>query len=962
MHKHLVRMIAVMFLLFWGTAGYAQTQQWQPLQETIHKSENDHRQYQGIKLANNMTVLLVSDEKATKSLAAVSIPVGSMENPDSQLGLAHYLEHMVLMGSARYPQSGGLSEFLQKHGGSYNASTASYRTAFYLEVENEALADATDRLADALAEPLLNPVNADRERNAVNAELTMARARDGMRVAQIRSETLNPAHPNARFSGGNLETLKDKPGSKLQTELVDFYQRYYSANLMKGVIYGNQPIDKLAQIAVDTFGRISDRKASVPAITVPAVTEKEKGIIIHYVPAQPQKALQLEFSIDNNSADFRSKTDEYLGYVIGNRSLNTLSDWLQTQGLAESISAGAAPMIDRNKGAFFIYVTLTDKGLEQRDQVVAAIFAYINLLKQKGIQKSYFDEIAKVLKLSFQYGSIVRDMNYIEWLSDAMLRVPVANVLNSGYVADNYNPKAIASRLAELTPENARIWYISPKEPHNKQAYFVQAPYQVDRITSQQQSKWQQLEEQMNFSLPVPNPYIPDDLKLIKAGKSQKHPEMILEQQNLRLFYMPSQYFADEPKASIVLDLRHAESLNSARKQVTSSLLDYLAGLSLDQLGYQASVAGMSISSGSSQGLQLGVSGYTQNLPQLLTSLISNYMAFTPTDSQLEQAKSWYREQIEVSNNGKAYEMAMQPLKRLSAVPYTEQSVRLKELETITVQDIVDYRHQMINNAALQMMIMGNLTEQQSKVIAESAHHQLANQGSHWWSGNKVVIDKNYPVNFQRAGSSTDGALAEVYIPTGYDRIEGYIYSSLLSNMLQPWFYEQLRTTEQLGYAVFAFNTSVGEQWGLGFLLQSNSKQPKYLNQRYLDFYQKAASKLKVMSQTDFEQYKNALINERQQPPQTFYGEVARFSGDFSRNNFSFDSRDKMLEVLKKTTQKQLINFYQDAVTKHHGLSLISQVIGKSANPDGYAKLKGWKTYHNVTELQKQLPVEVRAQ
>ncbi|MGV7962766.1 pitrilysin [Photorhabdus tasmaniensis] len=962
MHKHLVRMIAVMFLLFWGTAGYAQTQQWQPLQETIHKSENDHRQYQGIKLANNMTVLLVSDEKATKSLAAVSIPVGSMENPDSQLGLAHYLEHMVLMGSARYPQSGGLSEFLQKHGGSYNASTASYRTAFYLEVENEALADATDRLADALAEPLLNPVNADRERNAVNAELTMARARDGMRIAQIRSETLNPAHPNARFSGGNLETLKDKPGSKLQTELVDFYQRYYSANLMKGVIYGNQPIDKLAQIAVDTFGRISDRKASVPAITVPAVTEKEKGVIIHYVPAQPQKALQLEFSIDNNSTDFRSKTDEYLGYVIGNRSLNTLSDWLQTQGLAESISAGAAPMIDRNKGAFFIYVTLTDKGLEQRDQVVAAIFAYINLLKQKGIQKSYFDEIAKVLKLSFQYGSIVRDMNYIEWLSDAMLRVPVANVLNSGYVADNYNPKAIASRLAELTPENARIWYISPKEPHNKQAYFVQAPYQVDRITSQQQSKWQQLEEQMNFSLPAPNPYIPDDLKLIKAGKSQKHPEMILEQQNLRLFYMPSQYFADEPKASIVLDLRHAESPNSARKQVTSSLLDYLAGLSLDQLGYQASVAGMSISSGSSQGLQLGVSGYTQNLPQLLTSLISNYMAFTPTDSQLEQAKSWYREQIEVSNNGKAYEMAMQPLKRLSAVPYTEQSVRLKELETITIQDIVDYRHQMIKNAALQMMIMGNLTEQQSKVIAESAHHQLANQGSHWWSGNKVVIDKNYPVNFQRVGSSTDGALAEVYIPTGYDRIEGYIYSSLLSNMLQTWFYEQLRTTEQLGYAVFAFNTSVGEQWGLGFLLQSNSKQPKYLNQRYLDFYQKAASKLKVMSQTDFEQYKNALINERQQPPQTFYGEVARFSGDFSRNNFSFDSRDKMLEVLKKTTQKQLINFYQDAVTKHHGLSLISQVIGKSATPDGYAKLKGWKTYHNVTELQKQLPVEVRAQ
>ncbi len=51
-----------------------------------------------------MTVLLVSDAKATKSLAAVSIPVGSIENPNSQLGLAHYLEHMVLMGSKKYPE------------------------------------------------------------------------------------------------------------------------------------------------------------------------------------------------------------------------------------------------------------------------------------------------------------------------------------------------------------------------------------------------------------------------------------------------------------------------------------------------------------------------------------------------------------------------------------------------------------------------------------------------------------------------------------------------------------------------------------------------------------------------------------------------------------------------------------------------------------------------------------------
>ncbi len=40
---------------------------------------------------------------------------------------------------------------------------------------------------------------AERERNAVNAELTMARTRDGMSMAQVSAETINPEHPASQF-------------------------------------------------------------------------------------------------------------------------------------------------------------------------------------------------------------------------------------------------------------------------------------------------------------------------------------------------------------------------------------------------------------------------------------------------------------------------------------------------------------------------------------------------------------------------------------------------------------------------------------------------------------------------------------------------------------------------------------------------------------------------------------------
>ncbi|WP_159565803.1 pitrilysin [Budvicia diplopodorum] len=950
----------ILFILScWIPAAFA-AQGWQPLTESIQKSERDTRQYKAIKLDNGMTVLLVSDNLASKSLAALALPVGSLEDPDSQLGLAHYLEHMVLMGSKRYPQPDSISEFLKKHGGSHNASTASYRTAFYLEVENDALAPAVDRLADAIAEPLLDPVYADRERNAVNAEMTMARSRDGMRMAQVGAETLNPAHPSARFSGGNLDTLKDKPGSKLHDELVAFYHRYYSANLMVGVLYSNDSLDNLAKLATDTFGRIGNHNASVPAVTVPAATAKEKGLIIHYVPAQPNKQLRIEFRIDNNIADFRSKTDTYISYLIGNRSENTLSDWLRKQGLADSIGAGVNPVIDRNGGVFSIGVSLTDKGLANRDRVIAAVFDYLNVIRKQGIRKDYFDEIAHVMDLDFRYPSISRDMDYVEWLSDTMLNIPIANVLDSDYLADRYDPKAIAARLDEMTPQAARIWFVSPDEPHNKTAYFVNAPYQVERISQQQVSLWQSDEKTLNLSLPTLNPYIPDDFKLVARAEAPAGPIQVLNQSDIRAWYAPSKYFPDEPKANIKLALRNAKTSDSARNQVMFALTDYLANQALAQINYQASVGGISFSTGLANGLQLNVTGFNQRIPQLVTAFLDQYRTFTPTAEQLTQAKSWYREQLDAAEKGKAYELALQPVQSLSQVPYTERNERRSTLDNISVDDIVQYRNQLLTNGTPELFVLGNMTPEQVKQLALGVKQQLGCVGTEWWHGQNVVVDKPTLANLTRKGSSTDSALGAVYIPQGYDEVQGMARSNLLAQIIQPWFYNQLRTEEQLGYAVFAFPMQVGRQSGIGFLLQTNSKTPAYLETRYLSFYKMAEKRLSEMKEADFNQYKQALINELEQRPQTLDDEAGYYTNDFGRGNAHFDTRAKVLAQVRSLTKADIQAFFQQAVIDSKGLAVISQVMGQSDVKTEYAQPKGWTEYPNTSSLQKTLPVEVQ--
>ncbi|WP_288496991.1 pitrilysin [uncultured Erwinia sp.] len=930
---------------------------WQPITETIRKSEKDPRQYQAIKLDNGMTVLLVSDAQATKSLAALTLPVGSLENPTDQLGLAHYLEHMVLMGSKRYPQPDNLAEFLKKHGGSHNASTASYRTAFYLEVENDALQPAVDRLADAIAEPLLDPVNADRERHAVNAELTMARSRDGLRMAQVGAETLNPEHPSSRFSGGNLETLRDKPGSKLHDALTAFYHRYYSANLMKAVIYGNQPLPELQKIAAATFGRVANHHATVPDISVPVVTDKQKGIIIHYVPAQPRKQLKIEFRIDNNSDKFRSKTDTLIGYLIGNRSKNTLSDWLQNQGLADSISAGADPVIDRNGGVFSIAISLTDKGQANRDEVIAAVFSYLNQLRTEGIDKRYFDEVAHVLDLDFRYPSITRDMDYIEWLVDTMLRVPVADTLVAPYIADDYDAQAIGARLEGMTPENARIWFISPKEPHNKTAYFVDAPYQVDKISAQRFKDWQVESDKIKLSLPVLNPYIPDDFSLIKADKAYARPQELMNQQGLRVFYMPSQYYADEPKANITLALRNKAAMSTAQNQVMFALNDYLAGVALDELSSQASVGGISFSTSEDDGVTFSATGFTQRLPKLMSQLLKGYTSFTPTQAQLEQAKSWYLERLDAADKGKAFELAIQPAQLLSQLPYTQRSERRKLVATISLQQLMDYRKMLLEQSAPELMVVGNMTPDAVRSLATEVKTQLNCEGHEWWHSEHVTITKPTLANLQEAGSSTDSALAAVYVPVGFEEYQSMASSAMLSQIIQPWFYNQLRTEEQLGYAVFAFQMPVGRQWGIGFLLQSNVKQPAFLLSRFKAFYPTAEKRLREMSKADFAQYQAAMINELKQRPQTLDEEAGRFSKDFDRENYKFDTREKVIAQIQALTPQSVADFFHQAVMAPTGLALLSQISGSHHGKADYAKEKGWTTWKDLSTLQQSLPV-----
>ena len=71
--------------------------------ENIRQSPHDTLDYRIVVLDNGLTALLVRDADATKSAASLVAHVGSLKDPVEYQGLAHFCEHMLFMGSEKYP-------------------------------------------------------------------------------------------------------------------------------------------------------------------------------------------------------------------------------------------------------------------------------------------------------------------------------------------------------------------------------------------------------------------------------------------------------------------------------------------------------------------------------------------------------------------------------------------------------------------------------------------------------------------------------------------------------------------------------------------------------------------------------------------------------------------------------------------------------------------------------------------
>lgn len=268
----------------------------------IAKSQQDNRDYRGLKLANGLKVLLISDPSTDKAAAALTVDVGHMSDPDNIPGLAHFCEHMLFLGTQKYPNENAYSTYLSENGGTSNASTFADNTKYYFDVVPNKFEGALDRFAQFFIAPLFTASATDREINAVNSEHEKNLATDVWRIRQVNKALSDPNHPYSKFGTGNEKTLREDPkqlGIDVRDELLKFHEKWYSANIMCLAVYGKESLEELESMVISRFSEIINKNVESPKWSQHPFLPEHYSTKILIVPIKDSRTLTLTFPTDD---------------------------------------------------------------------------------------------------------------------------------------------------------------------------------------------------------------------------------------------------------------------------------------------------------------------------------------------------------------------------------------------------------------------------------------------------------------------------------------------------------------------------------------------------------------------------------------------------------------------------------------------------------------------------------------
>ncbi|MCB1706837.1 MAG: insulinase family protein [Halioglobus sp.] len=891
-----------------------------PLQPV--KSPSDDYQYRLLTLDNEMEVLLISDPDTPKAAASLDVLVGSGDNPPGRAGLAHFLEHMLFLGTDKYPDAAEYERFITEHGGSHNAYTSFENTNYFFDINAPDLPVALDRFAQFFIAPRFEAQYVDREKNAVEAEYQMGLKSDERRGLDVLQEVVNQDHPYSQFTVGSLQTLADRPDSNIRDELVQFYNKYYSANIMRLVVLGSQSLDELESLTRPLFSQVPNHSYQRETIEAPLFEPGELPLLVKVQPLATQQQLEVSFPVPNYRDQYRVNPGAYLGNLVGHEGEGSLLSRLKTEGLAQGLSAGDG--LAWPGGALFsVRISLTEKGAEQPDRVLQLLFAYIDMLREEGPQRWLYDEQSRLADLAFRFREQASPMGYVSALASGMQYYAPEDILRGPYMMDRYDDAILAEMLAQLRPDNALVTLNDASVQGEQLSGHYQVPYSRRPLDIAQFTGSDEQAIARTMHLPAPNEFIAEDVSLVELPPAvPATPQVALESGRQTIWFMPDDEFR-VPKGATYINFRSPEVSGSAEQTVQVALYAALLNDLVNEFAYPAHLAGMSFDIYKhSQGISLRLNGYNDKQALLLQRLLDAMVAPAFRQQRFDDIRD---DMIRSLQNSVAKRPSSQVVEDLNeALVYGEwgESALIQELQKATLTQLERYIGQFWQGATAEVLIYGNYNPDEVEQVSAMLAGIVSTAPAPPLPERRVLKLAAGESLLYRVDVPHDDTVVAWYLQGADDGWKDRAATALTAQIMSSGFFQELRTQQQLGYVVGAYNYPKLEVPGLLMLVQSPVADANKVAEAMQAFM---VSVEPALDEAQFERHKTSLISDILRPDKNLNERAEYYWQSIARKEWDFDNRESLADAVQALTLADWKAYYQQVfLQQRHSLQVVA--------------------------------------
>jgi len=272
----------------------------------------------------NGVVLIVQEHRASDLVALqLWVRAGGRDEAPAELGLSHYLEHMLFKGTPTRPP-GAIDQLLEGLGGTSNAFTSYDYTHYDVVVPADSIVAAAELLADIAVNAAFPPAEIESEKKVVFEEMSLTEDDPERFLTRRVTEEVYPEHPYGRPILGTRELVQ-----KLERdELAAYYRKHYVPQNMVLVVVGAVTPAQVRALADRTFGRLQGPAPARPQTSRPPAVTKIRSVELRRDEQQAYLGLAWQAA---PTADTDIYAVDLLTYILGDGPASRLNQSVREQ-------------------------------------------------------------------------------------------------------------------------------------------------------------------------------------------------------------------------------------------------------------------------------------------------------------------------------------------------------------------------------------------------------------------------------------------------------------------------------------------------------------------------------------------------------------------------------------------------------------------------------------------------------